>query len=55
MNINQLVINRLANEIGTLKAQLIQANTFNEILNHRIEEFESQLPQEEEVEQGEGE
>lgn len=50
MDVNQLVMNRLASEIGTLKAQLIQANTFNELLNQKVKELEEQLEPSETVE-----
>lgn len=43
MEITQLVMNRLANEIGTLKAQLIQAQTFNEYLAEKNKQLEAQL------------
>jgi hypothetical protein len=34
----QLVLNRLAGEIGTLRAQLIQAQTYIEVLEAKVKE-----------------
>ena len=42
-DIGQVVLNRMANEIGTLKARTIQVETYNEVLVNRVKELEGQL------------
>jgi septal ring factor EnvC (AmiA/AmiB activator) len=37
----QVVLNRLAGEIGTLRAQLIQAQTYIEVLEAKVKESEA--------------
>lgn len=41
--IDNLIVNRMANEIGTLKARNIQVETYNEVLVERIKELEAKL------------
>lgn len=41
--IDSIILNRMANEIGTLKARNIQAETYNEVLAERIKELEAKL------------
>lgn len=53
-NVDQVILNRLASEIGTLKARVIQVETYNEILVSRLKEYEEREQDIAEVESGDG-
>lgn len=42
-----IIMNRMASEIGTLKGQLIQAHVYNEVLINKIKAYEANEAQRE--------
>lgn len=41
VNVNDVILNKLANEIGVLKARVIQVETYNEVLVQKLQEYEA--------------
>lgn len=52
--LDQLLINRLSTEIGTLRAQLIESQLYNEILMRQNRELQEKLDAFSATEVGEG-
>lgn len=48
-SVDNIILNRLANEIGTLKARVIQVETYNEFLIEHCKELEAKLEPAEEL------
>lgn len=46
-NVDNIIINRLASEVGALRARVIQVETYNEILVDKLKEYEAKEAEEE--------